>query len=518
MFTRFTRICAKVAISLREMKLRLAERDGYYLSRFLRRIHRDQQGTITILSVFAVLMLTLLLGMVLNAGRQADGKIRLQNSADAAAYSGAVVLARGMNTLAFTNHLLCDVFATTAFMREAASRYRTPDPNGLGNSERYVPRILSAWANVAPAFSASSFPKFAALGPAILQKIPLEQDLVTTYSAWAAASSERILPLMEEILAEELIPQYQRAVVAAFPDIAQAATMEVSLRNSEPENGRGKMLGVLWRSPGVPVGGDVEMYEPSLPVVDPVWDNVFNQDKYRKTARRQRKSLAERYLRDWNRQALYVFDHMAEMSRFGSLWRSFTCAHLKKLLEEEYPNSNLPMVIRTTADEVVDGNEHLDRHFTYVGVVYWGQVPDLSIPFKRGVFTSPIDGSAVAYAAVRVYIPRRRLIWWHSTWSGQQRIPLGGVPGEFPSLALGGTDEPTGGEGGGFWRVVRQSWPTHWDLLNQNWTCQLVPATQSDLSTILQAVPPLPAFAGQDVKPPDLGGLQSEDIARISPH
>ena len=60
-------------------------------------LHRDERGVISILTVFAMLMLTALLGMVMNVGRQVDGKIRMQNAADAAAYSGGVVLARGMN-------------------------------------------------------------------------------------------------------------------------------------------------------------------------------------------------------------------------------------------------------------------------------------------------------------------------------------------------------------------------------------------------------------------------------------
>ena len=80
----------------------------------------------SIVSVFAVMFLVMLLGMVMNVGRQVDGKIRMQNAADAAAYSGGVVLARGMNTLAFTNHLLCDVFAVTAFCAKPATRTRPP--------------------------------------------------------------------------------------------------------------------------------------------------------------------------------------------------------------------------------------------------------------------------------------------------------------------------------------------------------------------------------------------------------
>ena len=96
----------------------------------IRKLHADEQGSISIVSVFAVMFLAMLLGMVMNVGRHVDGKLRMQNAADSAAYSGGVVLARGMNTLAFTNNLLCDVFAVTAVLREARDQ----------NSASYTPR------------------------------------------------------------------------------------------------------------------------------------------------------------------------------------------------------------------------------------------------------------------------------------------------------------------------------------------------------------------------------------------
>jgi len=225
-------------------------------------LHADQRGTISIVSVFAMLLLTMLLGMVMTVGRVVDAKIRMQNAADASAYSGGVVIARGMNTLAFTNHLLADVFALTAFMREARDR----------NAESHVPSILAAWAEEGPTFAASDFPKFQRLGTAITQKVPLEQELVRTYSDWAAAASQRILPTLEAVLAEEMIPEFQRAVVMAYPDIAQQAAMEVARRNGQPQDGRGDLLGVLWRSSAVPVGGNAELFDRTLPVVDPELD------------------------------------------------------------------------------------------------------------------------------------------------------------------------------------------------------------------------------------------------------
>ena len=90
--------------------------------RWVGRLHRDERGAISFLAVFALLTLVMLLGMVMNVGRCVDGKVRMQNAADSVAYSGGLVLARGLNTLSFTNHLLCEVFALTACMREAQAR------------------------------------------------------------------------------------------------------------------------------------------------------------------------------------------------------------------------------------------------------------------------------------------------------------------------------------------------------------------------------------------------------------
>ncbi|NQU26476.1 MAG: Tad domain-containing protein [Candidatus Nealsonbacteria bacterium] len=454
------------------------------------------------MSVFALMVLTMLLGMVMNVGRQVDGKIRMQNSADAAAYSGGVVLARGMNTLAFTNHLLCDVFSMTAFMREARDR----------NAQSFTPDILAAWSNVGSVFSSSGFPKFSALGPAIQQKVPMEQQLVDTYSDWAAASSERILPVMEAILAEEMIPQYQQAVVLAFPDVAQAAVREVSRRNGQPDRGREQMTAALWRSSGQPVGGDYEMFDPSLPVVDPVYGMMPNQEEYLSKSRKQRRDYSYRYLRAWNRQAMYIFDREAKMSQFGTLWRSFTSGQLKKLLDE-YPYTNLPFMIRTERADMADPNWHLDRFFTFVAVTYWKNVPER----MPGVFENPTQSDSQAYAAVRLFIPRSRLIWiWHRP-GGSSSPPIGGVPGDFPPLPGMDTTGSSAPRGPGAWLVGRQGVPTQWDLLNQHWTCQLVPATQSSLCDILQTQPP-PGDGNEDFVLPNLGGIDSEDIGRISPH
>jgi len=473
-----------------------------HVQRRCARLPADQQGQITILTVFAVLMLVIVLGMVMNAGHQVDDKIRMQNAADAAAYSGGVVLARGMNTLAFTNHLLCDVFALTAFMREARDR----------NAESFVPVILRAWNEQGGVLAGSGFPKFDRLGTAITQKVPREQQLVSTYSQWAAAVSDQVLPMLEEILAGELIPRYQRAVVEAFPDIAQHAAMEVARQSSRPDHGRGEMLAALWRTDGQLVGGAVELYDRTLPVIDPVADVLPDQQEYISRARSQRRSLARRYLNDWNREAMYFFDREAKMSQFANLWRSFTCGQLQRLLEVEYPRSNLPMLIAYQPDDAPDPAWALAEDYTFVAVVYWKKRP---VELPR-VFASPIEGDQTAFAQVRLFVPRARLVWrWYRP--GWSPTPIGGVPGEFPPLP-GETPPSDRPQGQGRWVVGRQSVPTGWNLLNQHWTCQLVPATGPNLHVILQTLPPLPEFANADIQLPSLGSLTNDDITQISIH
>jgi hypothetical protein len=474
----------------------------------------------SIVSVFALMFLAMLLGMVMNAGRQVDGKIRMQTAADSAAYSGGVVLARGMNSLAFTNHLLCDVFAVTAFLREARDQ----------NSASYSPEILAAWNKVAGQFTASGFPKFTALGSAIQQKTPLEQKMVTSYSAWAKSVSDQVLPMMEEILSDELIPKYQRAVVAAFPDIAQSAARETAARNGDPDHGRGTMYAVLWRTDGRPLGGGNEAsYSPddrTLPAVDPELDTLSNQDEYVHQAQGQRYFLSHKYLNDWNNEALVGFDSHGKMSQFANLWRSFTCGYLDHLLNVEYPKTNLPMIIRGNPADATNPTAALQSHYTFISVVYWKKLPEM-LP---GLFRNPLEADSQAFAEVHLFVPRQRLAWVHEVPNSTSSPALqGAVPGEVAfigadsSSAQNGAGQSGAGQNGGSsnagsWVVGRVGGPPDWNLLNQSWNCQLAPVTAPALATILQSDPQLADFDAQNFRLPNLGGLTSEELQQISPH
>ncbi|MCE9547529.1 MAG: hypothetical protein K8T25_18835 [Planctomycetia bacterium] len=498
------------------------------LVRFPYRLHADQRGTISIISVFAILMLTMLLGMVMNVGRQADNKVRMQDAADAAAVSGAVVMSREMNTLAFTNHLLCDVFALTAFLREARDRH----------SEAIVPDILAAWNDAGESLSKAKFEKFAKLGPAIQQKVPGEQEMVRSYLAWATATSEAVLPLLEDILNQQLIHQYQAAVVSATPELAQRAANEAAQRHGLLPSGiispeRGPLQARLWGRNMTGLYGDTAASGPQLPVVDPAIDGGTNQvlpvEDYRNLARAQRRSLAITYLGQWNAQTLSGFLAVGRMSQFAALWSGFTCGQLEQLLSENQ-DRNLPLLIAQEGGPVAtldsrDRNAFLESNYSVVCVVYWPK----ATPYMPGVYQSPIDGDNLAYAQAMMFIPRNRLI---RVWQGvsgpsaPSGIAIGGVPGEFVELPPTGTPQapqggaPAGGENTGEWEVVRENRPTDWNLLNQSWRAQLVPATHPDLATFLQTSP---SFDGgkqpaQDVTLPNLRNLTPADLSVLSHH
>src|SRR5690349_14185596 len=86
------------------------------LPRIVRHVRHNEEGVITLLSVFVLLGLTMILLGMINVARQIDAKVRRQNAADAGTRSAAGVVARGMNAVAFANHLEADVFAIAAFL------------------------------------------------------------------------------------------------------------------------------------------------------------------------------------------------------------------------------------------------------------------------------------------------------------------------------------------------------------------------------------------------------------------
>jgi Putative Flp pilus-assembly TadE/G-like len=77
--------------------------------RFTRKCRRS--GKITLVAGCAVLSMAVLAGFIGNAGNAVVRKMEAQNAADAAAFSSALWMARGMNGVTATNHLLGEATA-----------------------------------------------------------------------------------------------------------------------------------------------------------------------------------------------------------------------------------------------------------------------------------------------------------------------------------------------------------------------------------------------------------------------
>lgn len=536
------------------------------LVRLPRRVHGDQRGTISIVSVFTLLMFTMLLILIINVARHLDDKVRMQNAADAAAHSGGVVLARGMNAVAFSNHLLADVFAITAFLREGRDRH----------AEQLTPEILEAWERNGEIFSTAPYQKFARLGTAIDHQVEHEQRLIRIYGDMTELSSRFSLPVFEYILNGDtpsgaeplgLIPEFQRTVLVTIPSLSQTAVAEVARRHglresdlqagAQPrgENQRGAQVGVFWRTTVWPVawGNEFDPLARTLPVVDPDpaqgdYSLVPNPQAYLVAALQQRRELAKHYLEQWNRDKLMLFDEEAELSQFSHLWRILTCARLEELLIDEYPLTNLPMQMRHVQhdrglEEIVydierreflsrrresdlprlmahlqnefDVQGYLDREFHFVVTVHRRHLRETG----PGLFRNPLqpNSDALAFAQVQVFLPQARR---HLVYVGQGGPPsergLGGTFGVSTSIPLPDQPEPPRRDRSPEdERWPRENWPSHWDMLNQNWTAKLVPATAATLPEILQTNP------GGDVegfRMPNLGNATVGDLKKINTH
>jgi hypothetical protein len=209
------------------------------------------------------------------------------------------------------------------------------------------------------------------------------------------------------------------------------------------------------------------------------------------------------------------FDRYGKFSQYSNLWRSFTCGHLEYLLRVEYPDRNLPFQIRTKPEGIDDINQHLELDFTFVGVAYRDGLAE-RIP---RIFRNSINTDAQAYTQIRLFVPRPRLIHVVPGSEPPREGPIGGIPGE--SLPIPGrtpVTPPPSGESEV--RVtVRQSTAWHendWDLLNQNWTLQLVPATSPGIPRILSTQPLINGLPEYQL--PDLSSLSDSDFQWLSHH
>ncbi|MDG2388026.1 MAG: Tad domain-containing protein [Planctomycetaceae bacterium] len=548
------------------------------------RLHRDERGALSVMGVFTIFMLTVLLGMIFNMGKQIDDKLRMQNAADAVTYSGTRTVTRGMNAISYSNHLLCEIFALTAYMREARLE---PNSTQLPDSTLVAEDVLDVWEEIAQeAFiaegGAAGLEKFEALGQAILAKVPLERQVVRSFEPLAREHSRLTLSVFEYILRGPdvaysvpvendaypqdaleggLITEFQRSVVINTPQLAQWVVEEVVERHATGHDrlhAGHQPVAVMYRSDGVRLDSS-QAYETdrvtrTLPVIDPTavggdvrgidigfnpqlpyrLDDLSLDQRYFKLSYDTRSALSRQYLQQliFNWMDIYFTERRsdgttglfgrdrASLSQLANFWRIFTCAQLNKLLQEEFPRSNMPFLIRS---ENLDGwrydpssanangtisNFHnnvwfdprsttdphspeLHDEYHLVGIVAWTPIEHFAPQF----YDHPLTGHyPITFSEAKFFLPYRLLNY---PWivEGEDRY---GVDWSYTNT---------------------NGWPSSqrdWSMMNQNWRTKLVPASADNLVEILQTHVG-PGYTG-NLEAPNLSGISVQDIRKLNSH
>ncbi len=337
----------------------------------LTRLHSDESGVISLLTVFVILGCTWLLLWLLNSAQQLDSKVRLQNAADAAGQSGVGILARGMNAIAFANQLEADLLAGVAVMRGAQG-------TALENS-------------------------------------PLVQLVLPFFELILNGESGQLPP-------DRPIPAFRRDVVQEIPDLADQVTRDVARANGQwrgpnaannPDGPQGPLLVQLWTTAGQAIGSGWED-DPrtrTLPVIDPSplgQDAIYLADPDAALARgrRERSQLVNHYLHPW------ALDLASGDQALANQLVARAQRPLRLLLDAEFVNTNLPLILRSPSPV----RRELEQDLMFVAVSYrLHPGSTASIMFRN---PNARQAPAMAFAQVHLFLPRHRFTccpWgeWH---------------------------------------------------------------------------------------------------------
>ena len=429
--------------------------------------HRSRGGILFLVSLFVMLGMTMLLVAIINIARQIDDKVRRQNAADAATRSGAGMLARGMNQVAFANHLEGDVFALAAL---------TYGLEGIDD-------------------------------PYARQYAPLR-------------------PLFEQILAERAVGEYRFDVLQQTPLLAQQTAGEISRRHGLPNGAGGggptgstsTLNALLWTNQLVVIGNDPSLETGyatrTLPVIDlerdlPPQDAGVPLDPtiaaLQQDAVDERNRMARGALSAWLAEIRYYYYRMDPLNPppMPPQIRDRSEERLRQLLEDEYTTNNIPAMFRPdNGNPLTSGND--PRYFEYVGVVYGQHRAEEG----TALFQSPLrrTSNPLAYAQARVFVPKRREQFRNLSYTGTNGTLVEEIGWEVYYTSLGGS------RSGPYPNT--DDWPQDWNTFTQNWTVQLVPATSQAVPVLLQTPPP----GVQGFQMPNLTGTDWQQFNLLNTH
>ena len=206
----------------------------------LQRLHRNQDGNIIVLYIAAALLLIGMLWAIIGTGQRMVQKETIQSSADAAAFSAAVIKAKGLNIIAFCNLLMALLLAIIMMLR----------------------LIKGALMILLGVCIAACFDIFG--GEVLCAFAPTVESLYNTYSRIEAQVEPRIMDAMRGLA------KVERAVNMTFPALSLVEAYRVGTNAQYQKNfGKGTLVTITWP---LPVGSDLK-----LPTKDGTWGELCDQ-------------------------------------------------------------------------------------------------------------------------------------------------------------------------------------------------------------------------------------------------
>jgi hypothetical protein len=206
----------------------------------MKRLHRDQSGNIIVLYVAASLLLVGMLWAIIGTGARMVQKETIQSSADAAAFSAAVIKAKGLNIIAFCNLVMALLLAIIMLLR-------------------LIKGALLILLGVCLAACLDIFG-----GEVLCAFAPTVETIYNEYSQLESQLEPRLTDAMKGLA------KLERAVNKTFPALALVEAYRVGTHSSYQRNfGKGSLVTIAWP---LPVGKDL-----SLPTKDGTWSELCDQ-------------------------------------------------------------------------------------------------------------------------------------------------------------------------------------------------------------------------------------------------
>ncbi len=202
---------------------RTMERLRARLSSSLRRLDRDEAGNVIVLYIAAALLLVGMVWAIIGTGQRVVQKETIQTSADAAAFSAAVIKAKGMNIIAFCNLVMALLMAVIMLLR-----------------------LINDALIVAVAFALAL--SWTGAGAALASALQTAQQ---EYQQLDNQIEPRILDVMNAFA------ELERAVQESFPALSLVEAYQVGTHSEYQQNfGKGQLVTIAWP---LPVGNDLKL-------------------------------------------------------------------------------------------------------------------------------------------------------------------------------------------------------------------------------------------------------------------